>query len=50
METAPSSFKIFVNKSHMDFDDVESHQETEHLILTEEEVKGKEIILDFVKY
>ena len=50
IETAPSSFKIFVNKSHMDFDDAESHQETEYIILTEEEVKGKDIVLDFVKY
>ena len=50
LPTAPSSFKLFVNQSHMDFDDVESTHETEHLILTEEEVKGKEIVLSFVKY
>ena len=34
----------------MDFDDCESTEETEELILTEEEVKGADIVLNVVKY
>ena len=34
----------------MDFDDVENFDPTQELILTEEEIKGADIVLDVVKY
>jgi hypothetical protein len=34
----------------MDFDDVESVQEDQELVLSSDELAGAEIILDFVKY
>ena len=50
LDTAPNVFKIYVNKPHLDFDDVESFDTTQELILTEEEIKGSDIVLDIVKY
>ena len=39
-----------MNKPHLDFNDVEDFDTTEEFILTEEEVKGGDIVLNVVKY
>ena len=50
LETAPNVLKLYVNKPHLDFSDVEDFDTTEEFILTEEEVKGGDIVLNVVKY
>ena len=49
-DQAPKGLKIFKNRSPLDFDDIDQIPADQELELTEQELAGEEIILEYVKF